>query len=122
MANAQYLTLLSGKGGSGKTVIGMSMARVLGEAGYRALLVDCDYSTHGATYFFEDEIATDPELCSFERMNFPLADVDPRIFLTSSGFYFIPYTLRLGEETFVTAKDALSEILKNLARIVEKMK
>lgn len=52
----QTLSLLSGKGGSGKTVLGLCICRALSEAGYKVLLVDCDFATHGATYFFEDKL------------------------------------------------------------------
>lgn len=49
----KYISLLSGKGGAGKTVIGLSIARVLYEVGYKVLFIDCDLSTHGASYFWK---------------------------------------------------------------------
>lgn len=52
----QNLSLLSGKGGSGKTVIALSFCRVLSDAGIKTLLVDLDIATHGATYFFENSL------------------------------------------------------------------
>jgi MinD-like ATPase involved in chromosome partitioning or flagellar assembly len=54
---AETLALLSGKGGSGKTVVALAMARVLAEAGLKVLLIDCDLATHGATYFMETEFS-----------------------------------------------------------------
>lgn len=54
-----FLTLISGKGGSGKTTIGLSIAKLLSQCEKKVLLVDCDMSTHGATYFFESYLTTD---------------------------------------------------------------
>jgi cellulose biosynthesis protein BcsQ len=53
---AKTLNILSGKGGSGKTVIALSISKIMSELGYKVLLVDCDIATHGATYFYENEI------------------------------------------------------------------
>lgn len=50
------ITLLSGKGGSGKTSLALSMASLLSKCGIKILLIDCDLSTNGATYFYEDKI------------------------------------------------------------------
>lgn len=47
------LALISGKGGSGKTTIGLSISEMLASCGKKILFIDCDMSTHGATYFFE---------------------------------------------------------------------
>lgn len=54
-----FLTLISGKGGSGKTTIGLSIAKLLSKCEKKVLLVDCDMSTHGATYFFESSLTND---------------------------------------------------------------
>lgn len=51
------IALMSGKGGSGKTTLALSMASILSSSNVKTLLVDCDLSTNGATYFFEDEMA-----------------------------------------------------------------
>ena len=56
--DSQVISVLSGKGGAGKTVLSLSMARVLAEAGLRCLVVDCDIATYGATYFFSPKWAT----------------------------------------------------------------
>lgn len=50
------LALLSGKGGSGKTTLALSLAQLLALCGKRVLLIDCDMGTNGATYFFKDII------------------------------------------------------------------
>lgn len=50
------LSLLSGKGGSGKTTIALSLSKMLSECGITVLLIDCDLATNGATYFFESKL------------------------------------------------------------------
>lgn len=47
------LAFLSGKGGSGKTTLALSMSHLLCKCNINVLLVDCDMSTNGATYFYE---------------------------------------------------------------------
>lgn len=53
------LALLSGKGGSGKTTLALSMATLLSSCGIKVLLIDCDLSTNGATYFYEERLAAE---------------------------------------------------------------
>jgi cellulose biosynthesis protein BcsQ len=48
------LSIISGKGGSGKTSLAILLSQLLANCRHKVLLVDCDMSTHGATYFFED--------------------------------------------------------------------
>lgn len=50
------VALLSGKGGSGKTTLALSMADLLCRCEVRTLLVDCDLSTNGATFFYESQL------------------------------------------------------------------
>jgi len=49
----QVLSLVSGKGGSGKTALAISAGYMLSILGYKTLLVDLDFNTHGLSYFFE---------------------------------------------------------------------
>ena len=51
------IAFLSGKGGSGKTTLALSMADLLCSCGIRTLLVDSDLSTNGATYFYEARLS-----------------------------------------------------------------
>ncbi len=53
---SKSLALLSGKGGSGKTTLALSIASMLSSCGVKVLLIDCDLSTNGATYFYEDKL------------------------------------------------------------------
>lgn len=54
---SKILSLLSGKGGSGKTTLALSMSSLLSECSVKTLLIDCDLTTNGATYFYEDELS-----------------------------------------------------------------
>lgn len=70
---ASSVALISGKGGSGKTTLALSMASFLADCGLKVLLIDCDFSTNGATYFFEEKLR------EFENMRvFTAADMFPR--------------------------------------------
>jgi len=62
------LALLSGKGGSGKTTLALSLAQLLALCKKRVLLIDCDMSTHGATYFFEDVLGEKDHFFTFADM------------------------------------------------------
>ena len=72
MAN-YTIAFLSGKGGSGKTTLALSIASLLAECGFKVLLIDCDLNTNGATYFFEKELANyeDQDLISFSALRSP---------------------------------------------------
>lgn len=73
---SKSLALLSGKGGSGKTSLALSIASLLAKCNLKVLLVDCDLSTNGATYFFEDRInEKSDKLVSFFRI-FDLLDTN----------------------------------------------
>ena len=51
------VALLSGKGGSGKTTLSLTIAYMFASYELKVLLVDCDLLTNGATYFFEDHLS-----------------------------------------------------------------
>lgn len=55
------VAFLSGKGGSGKTTLALSVADLLCRCGVQTLLVDCDLSTNGATYFYESQLVDQGE-------------------------------------------------------------
>ena len=66
---SKILALLSGKGGSGKTTLALSIASMLSECRLKVLLVDCDLSTNGATYFYEEKLAENTnEISSFYNL------------------------------------------------------
>lgn len=53
---SKAISFLSGKGGSGKTTLALSIADLLSRCKIKTLLVDCDLSTNGATYFYESRL------------------------------------------------------------------
>lgn len=55
----KIIALLSGKGGSGKTTLSLCMSNLLSSVDKKVLLVDCDMSTNGATYFYESKLESD---------------------------------------------------------------
>ena len=50
------IALMSGKGGSGKTSLALTIASILSECDIKVLMIDCDMATNGATYFFETKL------------------------------------------------------------------
>jgi len=92
--NSQSIALLSGKGGSGKTIISLSICKMLSQAGFKTLLVDLDLATHGATYFFENEFRLkNQNVISIADILYDTSFKGSPL-LTPSGFYFIPSILR----------------------------
>lgn len=49
--DSKCISIVSGKGGSGKTMIAATMASVLDSLGFKVLLIDADYGTAGLTYY-----------------------------------------------------------------------
>ena len=45
------IAILSGKGGTGKTSITLSLGHVLAHCGFKTLLIDLDLFTHGMTFY-----------------------------------------------------------------------
>lgn len=64
---SQAIAFLSGKGGSGKTTLSLSMADLLSQCNASTLLIDCDLSTNGATYFYESLLSTQNHIDSFAQ-------------------------------------------------------
>lgn len=64
------IAFLSGKGGSGKTTLALSMADLLCRCGVKTLLIDCDMSTNGATYFYESQAANERKDKKFQLFSF----------------------------------------------------
>ena len=44
---AKSIAFISGKGGSGKTTLALSIASMLANAGLKILYIDCDMATNG---------------------------------------------------------------------------
>lgn len=50
------VAIVSGKGGTGKTSVGLSIAFLLSQMNFTVLFVDFDLATNGASYFFKDKL------------------------------------------------------------------
>ncbi|UPR18202.1 ParA family protein [Vibrio parahaemolyticus] len=50
-ASCRAIAIVSGKGGSGKTMVAATMATIFDSLGHKVLLVDADYGTAGLTYY-----------------------------------------------------------------------
>ena len=50
---SKVISLLSGKGGAGKTSVAIGQAYMLNDMGFRVLLIDFDFATNGASYFYK---------------------------------------------------------------------
>jgi flagellar biosynthesis protein FlhG len=57
-ADSRAIAVVSGKGGSGKTIIAAVMAEILDAAGHSVILVDADTGTAGLTFYFGLELVT----------------------------------------------------------------
>lgn len=58
---AKKVALLSGKGGSGKTSLALTIGSLFAESKISALVIDCDLATNGATYFYEENLISNLE-------------------------------------------------------------
>ena len=87
---ARIISLLSGKGGSGKTTLALSFASMLSDCKIRTLLVDCDLSTNGATYFFEDQMSDDGYLTTFIDIALQQQELPHKPHIVNDFFDFLP--------------------------------
>lgn len=58
----QVISFLSGKGGAGKTSVSISVAHLLNDVGFKVLLIDFDFATNGASYFFKHLFQRNPQI------------------------------------------------------------
>jgi len=84
---ARKLAMISGKGGSGKTSFSLAFSKLLSDLGIKVLLIDCDMSTHGATFFMKSNIE------KHKNLHKSVVSVDDILLATSTppyGFFAIP--------------------------------
>lgn len=88
------LAVISGKGGSGKTSVSLALAQMLSKLGLISLLIDCDMSTHGATFFMK------PSIEKHRNSNNDLVSVDEILIskdMPPYGFFSKPLQLHPSE-------------------------
>lgn len=85
------ISFISGKGGSGKTTLALSMASLLSSCGIKTLLIDCDLSTNGATYFYEDKLTIkNKNILSFYDMLYNESNKKTNFVTINSHLDFVP--------------------------------
>lgn len=129
----QVISFLSGKGGAGKTSIAIGVSYLLNDAGFRVLLIDFDFATNGASYFYKYVYASQTKLVgTYEKLNEWRLDsnslpskVDNMCVEIREGLYFIPSRvnfskkLPLRDSVFLEEED-LKSFLRSLIELYEK--
>lgn len=97
------IAFLSGKGGSGKTTFALSISDLLRRCEVSTLLVDCDLSTNGATYFYESQLADWNKSECYALRSFSdivISDLEAKIepYSIAPNLDFIPSILGISEK------------------------
>ena len=102
------VALLSGKGGSGKTTLSLSIAYLFAARELKVLLVDCDLLTNGATYFFEDRLSENKSVLTFADMLYGLDHGETLSPIKINPYLdFIPSIRHLNEQLLFSASDSV---------------
>jgi len=93
------ISFLSGKGGSGKTTVAISVGKLLVDMGLSVVLIDYDLSTNGASYFFKHFFSHDSNgiwetILGIEE----ITGFDVNFITIKEGFYFIPSRTKLASK------------------------
>lgn len=117
---SKILALLSGKGGSGKTTLALSMASMLSNCNIKVLLIDCDLSTNGATYFYENRLSEyNRNIISFYKIIFGLKSSEGQLININENMDFMPSIVQITKKNTETysyredTQDSLEEIKAN---------
>lgn len=112
---SKSLALLSGKGGSGKTTIALSIASMLASCGIKILLIDCDLITNGATYFYESKLTdNNRKIISFHKILSKDSVENYQVLNINQYMDFIPSVIEIIEEnaeSYVYPKNTDSKLL-----------
>ncbi len=109
------LSIISGKGGCGKTTLALSISQLLAKSGCNVLLIDCDMSTHGATYFFEDLLKDKKKTLTVTDVfstNVLEYEEDKKEIFVTKNFNFIPSTVSLVNDKFVETDFHINQSIK----------
>lgn len=114
----ETISFFSGKGGSGKTSVSISICKLLSEIGFKVLLIDFDIVTNGASYFFRPKF-TNGKLGLLDVMNnknlFNI-NLEKLTVNISNNFDFITSKVNLSKSDNIQIGDisekALSQVLE----------
>ena len=120
------ITFLSGKGGSGKTTLALGIADLLCKSNIKTLLVDCDLSTNGATYFYESQLheqnmSSTSKISSFYNILYQPEYVGEFIPLNvGTNMDFIPSVSEISEQGFTGGRPQHTDRLAyNLTKFLD---
>lgn len=121
------LAVLSGKGGSGKTSLCLSFASLLSTCGIKTLLIDCDLSTNGAAYFFENRLNSDKNIYSILGLinePFSLDEQQKSVVSIQESFDFVPSVSAIDgsiaayTDGFLFSYSSLEDLIKNYEVVI----
>lgn len=108
---SKELALLSGKGGSGKTTLALSIASMLADCNLKVLLVDCDLSTNGATYFYESKLSEkEDNIVSFYGIFIEKDDTRNIIIHINKNMDFMPSITKITKDNYKTYQYNASDL------------
>lgn len=125
-STTMVISLLSGKGGTGKTTIALSAAKFLVIVGYKVCVIDFDLSTHGATYFVLSEAQRKEQWGILDVVAH--SETTPRengevtakwFFETESGFDFLASKVKISAKYRNFVESHLMDLKGLLSRVVE---
>jgi len=130
---AQVVSFLSGKGGAGKTSVAIGISYLLNDAGFKVLLIDFDFATNGASYFYKYLYPSQTKVIGIyeliDKQGFDLNKISPDIDNISlkirEGLYFIPSRVNFSKklplrDSIVVKEEALNSFLLSLSELYEK--
>lgn len=95
----KVIALLSGKGGSGKSTVSISMAKIISDLQCSCLLVDFDLATNGASYFFQSLFSDSSygiwEILASQWSPSKDVSVESTLVQAEENLYFVPSRARL---------------------------
>lgn len=96
--HAHVISFMSGKGGTGKTVIAVSLGTLLMKVGFRVLFVDLDFATDGMTLYIAGASELNEQVSNGFQLDFDttgsIMNQASSQMIESRTTRFIPYTRR----------------------------
>lgn len=131
---AQVISFLSGKGGAGKTSGSIGVAYLLNDAGFEVLLIDFDFVTNGASYFYKYLYPNQKKIIGiYELINelgFDLSTISLDVINNTTleireGLYFIPSRVNFSKklpirDSIIVNEETLKLFLLSLIEMYEK--